>query len=825
LIKSRPRITGTTHTLPFDRLSPRDFERLCLWLVVREGFERAEHLGAAGSEQGRDLVAWRAGERWAFQCKRVQRFGPGDAEAEVDKILGLPEELRPAALVFLVACDVSDETRRRARARCGEEMACEFWGLTELDGRVKRHPEIVEEFFEPAGDEGAAPGWWRRFRRRPVVFYPTLALTVLATVVGLVAGLITIGADVGGARGQFQEWGLLATSTPTPAATPTPLPFAPADEDETLIVIASFHHSEGIADTEAHNEIRRAIQRAKEDLGYANLRVEVEPTRVEADDREWAEELGGRYDASMVIWGADTGVRVTVNYLNLRHPEFEAADVQISETERTQMADPSAYAEYVTQDLPGQLAFLSLFAIGHSYYVEGAYPDSIAAIAGAVNSLPSEAEQPEGLADAYFRLGWLHQKTGDDEQALANYTQSIGLDPDNVVAYNNRGVARSDRSDLEGAIADYDWAIALDPDYAGAYNNRGVARYDQGDLEGAIADYDQAIALDPALPEVYNNRGLARSDQGDLEGAIADYTSALALDPDLAEAYSNRGNARSDQGDLEGAIADHTRAIALNPDGATAYYNRGLVRSDKGDLEGAIADYTSAIALDPDYAWSYYNRGLARYGQGNLEGAIADYTSTIARSSDDPEVYYNRGLARYDQGDLDGAIADLDQVVALDPDDAWAYYNRGAIRYDHGDLGGAIADMDQAIALDPDYTSAYHSRGIARHDQGDLEGAIADYTRAIALDPDYASAYYNRGSVRYDQDDLEGAIADYTQAIVLNPEHVYAYWGRGRAYRQLGSADAALADFRRYLELWPDAENRETFEEWIAELEAEIAGP
>jgi hypothetical protein len=50
--KSRPSITGTTHTLPFDRLSPRDFERLCLWLVERGGLERAEHLGAAGSEQG-----------------------------------------------------------------------------------------------------------------------------------------------------------------------------------------------------------------------------------------------------------------------------------------------------------------------------------------------------------------------------------------------------------------------------------------------------------------------------------------------------------------------------------------------------------------------------------------------------------------------------------------------------------------------------------------------------------------------------------------------------------------------------------------------------
>ena len=49
MTQSKPTITGTTHTLPFHQLSPRDFERLCLWLVQREGFHRAEHLGLAGS--------------------------------------------------------------------------------------------------------------------------------------------------------------------------------------------------------------------------------------------------------------------------------------------------------------------------------------------------------------------------------------------------------------------------------------------------------------------------------------------------------------------------------------------------------------------------------------------------------------------------------------------------------------------------------------------------------------------------------------------------------------------------------------------------------
>lgn len=53
---AKPFRTATSHRLPFQELSPLDFERLCLWLVRREGYERAEHFGEAGGEGGRDVV-------------------------------------------------------------------------------------------------------------------------------------------------------------------------------------------------------------------------------------------------------------------------------------------------------------------------------------------------------------------------------------------------------------------------------------------------------------------------------------------------------------------------------------------------------------------------------------------------------------------------------------------------------------------------------------------------------------------------------------------------------------------------------------------------
>ena len=153
--ESRPSLPGTTHVLSFDKLSPADFERLCLWLVEREGYVRAEHLGLAGSEQGRDVIAYKptshGEELWYFQCKRYRSINAKTLKGEVDKYLRLAEEkphLRPAGVVFVVSCAVSARVREEVGDYCEQHgLAHEFWARTELDMRVKRHPDLLREFF------------------------------------------------------------------------------------------------------------------------------------------------------------------------------------------------------------------------------------------------------------------------------------------------------------------------------------------------------------------------------------------------------------------------------------------------------------------------------------------------------------------------------------------------------------------------------------------------------------------------------------------------------------------------------------------------------
>jgi tetratricopeptide (TPR) repeat protein len=152
---SKPSVTKSNHLLPFDKLSPEQFEILCLWLVDREGYLRAEHLGAAGSEQGRDVIAYRAadgGEQlWYFQCKRYQKISAATLIEEAEKYNRLAASdptKRPFGIIFVTNAVLSVDAREKVRTFCGRHgYNCEFWARTELDLRVKRHADVVAEFF------------------------------------------------------------------------------------------------------------------------------------------------------------------------------------------------------------------------------------------------------------------------------------------------------------------------------------------------------------------------------------------------------------------------------------------------------------------------------------------------------------------------------------------------------------------------------------------------------------------------------------------------------------------------------------------------------
>src|SRR2546422_11430609 len=97
---------------------------------------------------------------------------------------------------------------------------------------------------------------------------------------------------------------------------------------------------------------------------------------------------------------------------------------------------------------------------------------------------------------------------------------SGGQTPSSAEELVNLGKAEMDKGNMDDAMADFTKAISIDPKYAMAYHGRGTILLQKGDFDAAIADYNRALELAPRFANSYRNRGTARWLKGDLDGAL-----------------------------------------------------------------------------------------------------------------------------------------------------------------------------------------------------------------------------------------------------------------------------------------------------------------
>jgi tetratricopeptide (TPR) repeat protein len=207
-----------------------------------------------------------------------------------------------------------------------------------------------------------------------------------------------------------------------------------------------------------------------------------------------------------------------------------------------------------------------------------------------------------------------------------------------VIALRQRGVCYVLAERYEEAIADFTRAIELDPKCLLAIGRRGEIYRQTGSYEEAFADFNRVIDLDANDARGYTSRGQTYQATGRHDEAIADFTRAIELDPDLDWAIAHRGESYRLLGRYEEALADFTRAVELDPDFAWAIGSRGQVNQAMRRHDEAIADFTRAIELDPDYAWAIGSRGQVHQAMRRHDEAIADFTRAIELDPDLADV-------------------------------------------------------------------------------------------------------------------------------------------------------------------------------------------
>jgi tetratricopeptide (TPR) repeat protein len=118
-------------------------------------------------------------------------------------------------------------------------------------------------------------------------------------------------------------------------------------------------------------------------------------------------------------------------------------------------------------------------------------------------------------------------------------TDSKNKKKSDALEYLNRGIEYSKKYDIDNAIAEFTEAIQLDPDMADAYGYRANMYLGKNDYDKAIADLSEVIRLDTNMSSIvtaYRARGKAHSELGNVQEAINDYERFLKLDPNNKDA-------------------------------------------------------------------------------------------------------------------------------------------------------------------------------------------------------------------------------------------------------------------------------------------------
>jgi len=302
-----------------------------------------------------------------------------------------------------------------------------------------------------------------------------------------------------------------------------------------------------------------------------------------------------------------------------------------------------------------------------------------------------------GFAQSYYRLGLIHEKKNQRQQAIGSYRQAVAADPTLEEAHVNLGILLSREDRYEEAAQALRRALQLKPDYAKAYYNLGLVYAEQAQGDSALLMIDRALDLDP-------DYDLALISKAGILYETARFDAAESLMTDLMADPGIGREARQQMRTLLGLIPERRAWMAGRNSEAERTSDLHLLRGDNllslGVPGKALKAYERAVEADSLSAVALHQTGSLYFNRGDAQKAAALFRRALEADPVYPGAHFALGVIAYRKGDIKTACREFEREIEIDPASSKSHVNLAMCYEEHlGDLDRAAYHLERYIAL------------------------------------------------------------------------------------------------------------------------------
>lgn len=307
---------------------------------------------------------------------------------------------------------------------------------------------------------------------------------------------------------------------------------------------------------------------------------------------------------------------------------------------------------------------------------------------------------------------------------LERLRQLVAENPRDARLRVDLGNALDDAGDSIGAIAQYRESILLDPRYPPAYRNLALAYMRQGQWQAAETAARDAIRLDPRYVLPRCDLAVILANRREHDAAARAWRDALDLDRDAVARYT-----RLDRTELE-----RSEFARLSPD-AASHLLLAITLRDLGERPRAVTALQRAASLDSASALPHALLFPLLLEARKTREAEAAYAEAVARNPEWKAVLVNAmstPSARTAPSAESPEFAALRQMIpglinVLRMRTATPEQREKA----RGLLEQAARRLDAALLQTPEYAEGYILLGEALRELGDVPRALRAFDRAL----------------------------------------------------------------------------------------------